>query len=96
MMTNKNGHDRNRPVALDIRDGMVWVTLKDQRVIGAPLSWSPWLAQATSDLQRNVELHPFSIYWPDLDDGLDIEAPLTGNWTTPMDEVQEAIEPSTG
>jgi hypothetical protein len=85
-MKQKNGTDRNHPVALNFRDGMVWVTLKDQRVIGAPLDWFPWLAQAAPDQQMNFELHAFSVYWPDLDDGLDIEALLTGNWTTPMGE----------
>lgn len=86
-MTNKNSYTRNHPAALDIREGMVWVTLKDKRVIGAPLGWFPWLAQATPQQQMNFELHAFSLYWPDLDDGLDIEALLTGNWTTPMGEI---------
>jgi uncharacterized protein DUF2442 len=85
-------HPNNHPIALKIRDGMVWVTLKDMRVIGAPIRWFPWLANASPEQQANFELHAFSIYWPDLDDGLDIEAMLTGNWTTPMDESQPQPE----
>lgn len=85
-------HQNNHPVGLAIRDNMIWVTLRDGRIVAAPLHWFPWLANATTKQQTNFELHAFSIYWPDLDDGLDIEALITGNWTTPMDEqIQEAL-----
>jgi hypothetical protein len=84
-------HQNNYPTGLDIRDDMIWVTLRDKRVIGAPLRWFPWLSTATTKQQTNFELHAFSIYWPDLDDGLDIEALITGNWTTPMDEQVEEV-----
>lgn len=94
MMSSKNDSDRNHPTALTIREGMIWVTLKDKRVIGAPLDWFPWLAKATPEQQANFELYPFSVYWLDLDDGLDIEALLTGNWTTPMGESQAEVESS--
>jgi len=89
-MAARNETLNNRPVSLNIRDGMIWVTLHDKRVIAAPLNWFPWLADAAPEQQKNFELHPLSIYWPDLDDGLDIEALLTGNWTTPMGENQQA------
>lgn len=79
-------HQNNHPIGLALRDNMIWVTLRDKRVVGAPLRWFPWLASATVEQQTHFELHAFSIYWPDLDDGLDIEALITGSWTTPMDE----------
>lgn len=85
-------HQNNHPIGLDFRDDMIWVTLRDKRVIGAPLRWFPWLANAPIKQRTNFELHAFSIYWPDLDDGLDIEALVTGSWTTPMDEqIEEAL-----
>ena len=84
-------HQNNHPIGLAIRDSMIWVTLRDKRVVGAPLHWFPWLANATGEQQTNFELHAFSIYWPDLDDGLDIEALVTGSWTTPMDEQVEKV-----
>lgn len=82
----------NRPITFSLSKGTVWVTLKDNRVVGAPVNWFPWLAAATPDQQANFEVSAFSIYWPDLDDGLDIDALLTGNWTTPMGEDQFAPE----
>jgi hypothetical protein len=69
---------KDRPVAVDIRDGAVWVTLADGRVIGNPLDWHPWLAQATPDQQRRVELRAYSVDWTDLDEGLDIQGMLMG------------------
>lgn len=82
-------HSPNRPTALSKKDGMLWVTLRDGRILGAPLEWFPWLAAASPAQQADFELHPLSIYFPDLDDGLDIEALLTGNWTTPIGEGQQ-------
>ena len=82
------------PVAVEYHDHMIWITLKDGRVIGAPTGWFAWLAGATPDQQSHYELHPFSIYWPDLDDGIDIEALVTGHWATPMDAVAARIRPA--
>jgi hypothetical protein len=70
--------DADRPVAAFIRDGKVWVTLADGRVIANPLDWHPWLADATPDQQANMELHGLSVDWPDLDEGLDIQGMLQG------------------
>ena len=71
-------YDTDRPVAVVIRDYRVWVTLADGRIIANPLDWHPWLKDATSEQQANVELNVFSIDWPDLDEGLDIEGMLRG------------------
>ena len=71
-------HETDRPVSITIGNVMVWVTLADGRVIGNPLRWHPWLAAATSEQQANYELGAFSIDWPDLDEGLDIEGMLRG------------------
>lgn len=90
-MTSKRG---THPTAVDIRDDMIWVTLQDQRVIGAPLVWFPWLAVATAEQRANVERSAFSIFWPDLDDGIDIEALLVGNWSAPMGENQADTFPA--
>ena len=71
-------HETDRPVAVEIRDENVYVTLADGRIIANPLDWHPWLAEATPDQQGHVELWTFSVYWPDLDEGLDIEGMLRG------------------
>lgn len=62
-----------QPVGVEIKNNQVSVTLADGRIISNPLDWHPWLKNATPVQQSNVELWVFSIWWPDLDEGLDIE-----------------------
>lgn len=71
-------HETHCPVAVTFDDNMIWVTLADGRVIRNPLSWHPWLASATPEQRANVEFNPFDVWWPDLDEGLDIEGMLQG------------------
>ena len=71
-------YETDRPVAVSIHDGKVWVTLADGRDISNPLEWHPWLASATLEQFSNFELDAFSVYWSDLDEGLDIEGILRG------------------
>ena len=71
-------YQKDRPISVEIRDGMVLVTLADRRLIGNPLEWHPWLAHATPEQQANVVLRAFSVDWLDLDEGLDIQGMLMG------------------
>jgi hypothetical protein len=68
----------DHPVAVSLHDGKVWVTLADGRDISNPLEWHPWLANATPEQLAQVELDAFSVYWPTLDEGLDVEGMLRG------------------
>ena len=70
--------ESDRPVHVAIREGRVWVALADGRVIANPLDWHPWLVQASPEQQAHVELNAFSVYWPDLDEGLDIQGMMMG------------------
>ncbi|MBP8973652.1 MAG: DUF2442 domain-containing protein [Anaerolineae bacterium] len=70
--------ESDRPVHVAIREGKVWVTLADGRVIANPLDWHPWLAQASPEQLAHVELNAYSVYWPDLDEGLDIQGMMMG------------------
>ncbi len=74
----KFNYETDRPVSVAIHSGKVWVTLADGRTIANPLDWHPWLANATPEQQAHVELNVFSVDWPDLDEGLDIEGMLRG------------------
>jgi hypothetical protein len=71
-------HVTDRPVSVAIGDQLVTVTLADGRKIGNPLDWHPWLRDANPEAQALFELQAFSVYWPDLDEGLDIEGMLRG------------------
>ena len=72
--------ERVIPLSVSIFSGRVWVTLDDQRVIGLPLTAFPWLEKAEPEQQRNYQVSPISIYWPDLEDGIDMEY-FTGEWS---------------
>jgi hypothetical protein len=75
---NAQQFEKNRPVGVRFNDGMVWATLADGRVIGNPLDWHPWLKQARPEQLTNIEMDVFSLFWPDLGEGLDIEGMLEG------------------
>jgi hypothetical protein len=79
--------DRAMPLSVSIHSDRVWVTLDDQRVIGLPLAAFPWLESATPEQQQHYHANPISIYWPDLEDGIDMEY-FTGEW--PLDGSQSS------
>ncbi len=75
----QNNFDEGKmPVALEIRDALLLVTLKDGRLIGTPLSWYPRLMNATPQQLANYELWAFGIHWEDLNEDLGIEGMLHG------------------
>ncbi len=78
-MAIKNQFDEGKiPVSLEIRDGLLLVTLKDGRLIGTPLSWYPHLMSATPQQLANYEFWAFGIHWEELDEDLGIEGMLLG------------------
>jgi hypothetical protein len=68
----------DRVIAVEFTNEAVYLRLADGRVIGNPLEWHPWLQAATPEQRLNVELYDLSAYWPDLDDGLDVEEMMKG------------------
>lgn len=57
---------------------MMWVSLKDGRSLGVPLSWFPKLAKATSEQRKRVEISAFGLNWPDLDEDVSVPRLLEG------------------
>lgn len=68
----------DRAVAVEYDDDRVVLRLADRRTIGNPLEWHPWLAAASPQQRANVEFYDLSIYFPDLDNGLDVEEMMKG------------------
>ncbi len=77
-------------VKVEFRDQMVYLHLADGRAIGNPLAWHPWLEQASAEQRANVEMYELSVYFPDLDDGLDIEEMLKG--IPPRTRLEEHVQ----
>lgn len=72
--------------------GSVTVTLADGRRISNPLAWFPWLERANAAQRANVDLDAFSVYWPDLDEGLDVEGMLRSIHLRTSQEPQAAAK----
>jgi len=68
----------NLVTAVEVENGMVFLRLADGRKVGNPLEWHSWLAEATPIQIANVELYELSVYFPDLDDGLDVAEMMKG------------------
>ena len=66
------------PVDVTFTETDVIVTLSDESKISHPLDWHVWLQDATPQQRQHYELYASSVFWPDLDEGLDIEAMLRG------------------
>lgn len=87
-------YETDRPVAVIFDGSSVTVTLADGRRISNPLAWFPWLEHADAAQRAHVELDAFSVYWPDLDEGLDIEGMLRGIRPRSSSQQQEAAKSS--
>ncbi|MEL6524410.1 MAG: DUF2442 domain-containing protein [Chloroflexota bacterium] len=70
--------NNRRPVSVDFTDNDVVVTLNDGSKVGNPLNWHHWLENATDEQRQKYEVYSSSIFWDDLDEGLDIEGMLRG------------------
>jgi hypothetical protein len=62
-----------RPIGVDIENGDVNIKLENGEMLSTPLAKHPWLMEATPEQLQNFEMGYASVWWPDLDDGLDIE-----------------------
>lgn len=65
-------------VKVEITSDAVFLHLAYGRVVGNPLIWHPWLLNATPEQRAAVELYELSVYFPALDDGLDVESMIKG------------------
>lgn len=71
-------HSLIEPVSAHCTDEDVVVTLADGARIVTPLWWYPTLLRATDDQRNAIELSPFGVHWPEIDEDLSIEGMLKG------------------
>lgn len=62
----------------EVVNDQIVVTLSDGRHISAPLNWYARLREATPEQLANIEVLGDAIWWPDLDESLDVEGMLRG------------------
>ncbi len=78
MNTLEIDHDLLEPVAAECSSTDLIVTLSDGVRLVTPLWWYPPLLAATPEQRNRIELSPFGVHWPDLDEDLSIEGMLKG------------------
>jgi hypothetical protein len=54
------------------------VQMADGAMLVTPLWWYPPLLAATAEQRNKIELSPYGVHWPDLDEDLSIEGMLRG------------------
>ncbi len=59
--------------------GEIIVRLESGREIRFPVSANPHLARGTAAQLNRIEISPFGLHWPDLDEDLSIRGLLEGN-----------------
>ena len=61
-------------------DGIIILAMQSGSEIRFPVAMNPRLARGTPDQLQNVEISPFGIHWPDLDEDLSFRGILTGDY----------------
>jgi hypothetical protein len=61
-------------------DGHIVVRMEGGIEMRFPVSRNPRLAKATADQLNNIEISPFGLHWPDLDEDLSFRGIAEGNF----------------
>ena len=69
---------RCKAMGVTFTDEHAVIEMADGRVIGVPLRFFPLLEAATDIERQNVDLGLDTVYWEDIDDGIDLHAMLSG------------------
>lgn len=62
------------------RDGHIVISMDSGVEVRFPVSQNPGLDPGTPQELRNVEISPFGLRWPDLDEDLSFRGLLEGNY----------------
>jgi hypothetical protein len=61
-------------------NGMIVVTMRSGSEVRFPVALNPRLAQGTPQELGHIEISPFGLHWPDLDEDLSIRGILAGDF----------------
>jgi hypothetical protein len=68
------------PRAAVFRGGQMIITLASGHEIRFPVAQNPSLANGSPAQLNHVEISPFGLHWPDLDEDLSVEGLLKGDF----------------
>ena len=63
-----------------LSDGDIVICMKSGTELRFPVAENPRLAAGTPDQLNNIELSPFGIHWPDLDEDLSFRGIASGDY----------------
>lgn len=70
----------DKPHSATYRDGKVHLVMESGLEISFPVRGNPRLEGKPEKQLNNIELAPFGLHWPDLDEDLSIKGILGGNY----------------
>jgi Protein of unknown function (DUF2442) len=62
------------------RDGQIIVAMESRKEIRFPVAENPRLARGTAEQLSRIEVSPFGIHWPELDEDLSFRGLLAGDY----------------
>ena len=62
------------------RDGQIIIAMESGTEIRFPVAQNPRLAHGTAEQLSRIEISPFGIHWPDLDEDLSFRGLLRGDY----------------
>lgn len=76
------------------RDGRIVLTMQSGTELSFPVLGNPRLARGTRQELGNIEISPFGLHWPDLDEDLSIRGILAGDHG--QSQMVEPLRPANG
>jgi hypothetical protein len=70
----------DRAVIASVIDGNVILRMESGAEIGFPIAGNPRLTKGSVSQLNNIEISPFGIHWPDLDEDLSFRGILEGDY----------------
>jgi len=91
MTTSAKPH---RATSVEVREGMLRVSLDDGRELSVPLSWFPRLDRAREEALKKWKLigSGVGIHWPEIDEHVSVHSLLHPEDTMPSREIREGGE----
>lgn len=68
------------PLSATYQEGDVIITFESRAELRFPVNENPRLAKGTAEQLSNMELSPFGVHWPDLDEDLSFNGIAEGNY----------------
>ena len=70
----------DQPVAAHHKSGKIYVTMASGLEVAFPIRGNPRLEGKAHKHLNNIEISPFGLHWPDLDEDLSIKGILAGDY----------------